>query len=238
MRSLLFYTLLVLALPQAQKVRRTALRLPVAGGQPQGISGPENRQKTLYLLHIGESTVAGVGVDNLQQGFTCQLAEQFSAQLQRPVQWQALGGNGAKARDLHGKITRPDKADIILITLGVNDVTGLTSVRKWQRDLKDLLTEVNPHGQARVFFTQVPNMARFPALPRLLAHALGLRSRMLNQALATLCRQVGAGLLTTEANFDPELMARDGYHPNAQGYMQWAAAVCQQLIVALNTAAD
>lgn len=230
MRSLLFYTLLIMALPQARHVRRTTLRLPVASGQPQGISGPDNGQKPLHLWHIGESTVAGVGVDHLQAGFTCQLAGQLSAQLQRPVHWQALGANGAKARDLHGKITSPDKADIILITLGVNDVTGLTSVKKWHRDLKDLLTEVNPHGQAKVFFTQVPNMARFPALPYLLARALGLRSDMFNQALAKLSRTTGAGLLTTQADFAPELMAEDGYHPNALGYAQWAASVCQQLI--------
>ena len=232
MRSLIFYTLLILALPQARQVRRTTLRLPIANGQPQGICGASYTQKPLHLLHIGESTVAGVGVENLQEGFTCQLATQLSTQLQRPIHWQALGANGAKARDLHGKITTPGTADIILITLGVNDVTGLTSLKKWQRDLKHLLAEVNPHGQARVFFTQVPNMARFPALPFLLARTLGLRSQMFNQALAKLSQATGAGLLTTQADFTPELMAKDGYHPNALGYAQWAASVCRQLISA------
>lgn len=229
MRSLIFYTLLILALPQARKVRRTTLRLPIASGHPEGICGASYTQKPLHLLHIGESTVAGVGVENLQQGFTCQLAAQLSTQLQRPIHWQALGVNGAKARDLHGKISPCGKTDIILITLGVNDVTGLTSLKKWQQDLKHLLAEVNPHGQARVFFTQVPNMARFPALPSLLARALGLRSHMFNQTLEKLSQATGAGLLTTQADFAPELMAEDGYHPNALGYAHWAASIGDQL---------
>jgi lysophospholipase L1-like esterase len=230
MRSLLFYTLLILALPQARKIRRTALRLPVASGQPQGISGPEYGQKPLYLLHIGESTVAGVGVADLQQGFTYQLAKQLSQQLQRPVHWQAIGENGAKAQDLLNKSHQHQPADIMLITLGVNDITGLTSLKKWQADLNTLLQQVNPAGKSHVFFTQVPNMARFPALPGLLARALGLRSRMFNHALENLCTRCGAGLLLTEENFATNLMARDGYHPNAQGYARWAESVSQQML--------
>lgn len=234
MRSLIFYTLLILALPQARKVRRNTLRLPVASGNNTGLIETSNPQKTLYLLHIGESTVAGVGVENLQQGFTYQLARQLSQQLQHPVHWQAIGENGAKTRDITAKIQHMTKADIIVITLGVNDITGLTSLKKWQADLNTLLQHVNPAGKSQVFFTQVPNMARFPALPGLLAKALGLRSRMFNLALSRLCDRTGAGLLATEENFAANLMAQDGYHPNAQGYARWAESVSQQLLKSIH----
>lgn len=229
MRSLIFYSLLILALPQALKMRRTTLRLPVAKGPASGVIPCANSQNPLHILHIGESTVTGVGVVNMHEGFTCQLARHLSAALQRPTHWQAIGYNGAKAGDLRGKVKTDACADIILITLGVNDVTGLTSRKKWQRDLKKLMAEANPQGTARIFFTQVPNMARFPALPRLLAKTLGLRSHMLNKALASLCKNSGAGLLTTQADFSAELMAEDGYHPNARGYAHWAASIAEQL---------
>ncbi len=57
--------LLPLLLPQALHTRRHALRLPPAGGAQCGEVGIG---ESLHLLVLGESTVAGVGVEAQSEG--------------------------------------------------------------------------------------------------------------------------------------------------------------------------
>ena len=76
-----------LLLPQAMWVKRTALRLPDAQQPWQGlVAAPDGaRERPLRLLLVGESTVAGVGVECQQQALVGQLASQLAEQLGRPV---------------------------------------------------------------------------------------------------------------------------------------------------------
>ena len=60
---LLSLPMLILILPQALYIKKTTLRLSEAAGPKRGLlsgHGPN-----LRLLHVGESTVAGVGVENI-----------------------------------------------------------------------------------------------------------------------------------------------------------------------------
>ena len=208
--------LLPFILTQGKRVKANTLRLPEAAGAAHG----ERRQEGFHLLHIGESTVAGVGVDNLQDGFSAAL---FRHSLQ-VRSWQAVGKNGWKAGDfLQSPVlpARPLPANtLLIITLGVNDTTGFTSLSRWQKNLQQLVQSLTP-VQA-VFFTQVPAMQQFPALPAPLSWFLGLRAQQLDLALRSLCAANGWHHLPSQQRVPAHWMAADGYHPNASGYDQWA----------------
>jgi lysophospholipase L1-like esterase len=219
--------LLPVILKQGKTVKANTLRLGEA-------SGPRQHQtksiKSISLLHIGESTVAGVGVDHFQQGLTACIARQFDCS------WQALGSNGAAIADINQLMLKAEfkPADLILVTMGVNDTTSLTRRKTWLLELvtcieqalaRDLVSDSNAGLQAKVCFTQVPPMHLFPALPFPLNCFLGLRAWQLDLSLRQLCLRKGWHHLAIDMPLKQQWMALDGYHPNGEGYQQWAQKI-------------
>src|SRR5690606_13489972 len=107
------------------------------------------------------------------------------------VQWQAIAQSGIRAAQLNELIAEEDKAAeqaphqkaLLLITLGVNDTTGLTPAHQWRRQLSRLIQHEKTHlpAETQVIFTQVPPMQDFPALPAPLNRFLGLRAWQLDK---------------------------------------------------------
>lgn len=218
----LFWLSLPLLLPQGLWLRRTARRLPPADGEPAGVVG---EGPPLRLLAVGDSIVAGVGAARIEDAMPGQLARAL-ARRERRVEWRACGDNGARCADLlrglPGLPAAP--ADLVFVSVGVNDVTGLTTARHWERRLRALLDGLRLHSpQALIVLAGVPPMDRFPALPSPLRQAFGWRSRRLDavgRALAA--RLPGVRHLPTEVPEDPAAFAEDGYHPNAAACARWA----------------
>ena len=80
--SYLGYFLLAPALPlivwQGKNTRNTALRLPEADG-PRSGKFNSSTTASLNILHLGESTVAGVGVNHSDLGFTANISRALAA---------------------------------------------------------------------------------------------------------------------------------------------------------------
>ncbi|WP_321350846.1 SGNH/GDSL hydrolase family protein [Halopseudomonas oceani] len=222
-----------LLLPQAIWVKRTALRLPDAQQPWQGlVTAPDgSSDRPLKLLLVGESTVAGVGVERQEQALTGQLASQLAQQFGRPVQWQAAGRNGAVAADCLQDLLPPaleQRWDIALIVLGVNDTTHLTSRPRWRRTLQCLIEQLG-RCSGQVMLTEVPPLGHFRALPQPLRGWFGLRAGLMDADLRRVAHSCGARYLSLDMPFEPGYLARDGYHPSAAGYQQWAAGIVRQL---------
>ncbi|WP_328803628.1 SGNH/GDSL hydrolase family protein [Aquipseudomonas ullengensis] len=223
-----------LVLPQALWTRRTALRLPPAGGEQQGLVGGDFAGEPLRLLVLGESTVAGVGVELLESALAGQLAVALARRLQRPVAWRALGENGITAvqageRLLPQALQQP--VDLAVLVFGVNDTTHLSSLAAWSAALRRLSRPLAAQG-ARVAFTGVPPIEHFSALPWLLRKLLGLRAGLLDRRLRQVCAEEGAQYQRLQLEFAAEFLAVDGYHPSAQGYRVWAEDLALTLSVA------
>ncbi|SDS84144.1 Lysophospholipase L1 [Halopseudomonas xinjiangensis] len=223
---------LPLLLPQALWIRRTALRLPDAAQPWQGTvacSGAAETGEPFKLLLIGESTVAGVGVDSQAEALSGQLAMQLAATLQRPVCWQACGCNGARASDLiDGSLELTDaRWDAVVIVLGVNDTTHLTPRWRWRKNIRQLVRRFAGSCD-RVVLTGVPPLGEFSALPQPLRGWFGLRAGLLDQDLKAVARLEGVTHLPFGFLFAPGMLARDGYHPSAEGYRVWAAHIVGQ----------
>jgi len=222
-QRLLFWSLLPFVAPQGLWVRRFAPRFADAAGPDSGVvgNGPTRR-----LLAIGDSIVAGVGVPTLEQA----LPGRFAASLARldgvKVEWHAVGETGAGAVRLRTRLLArvpPRAFDIILVSVGVNDVTGLIRCATWTGAAGSLLDALRGHSpQAVVVVAGLPPLWGFPLLPQPLRYVFGVRARTFDELL----RRVVAArdrcyYMATEFEPIPEKFSADGYHPSADSCGVW-----------------
>lgn len=215
--------LLPIIVIQAKQVKANTPRLPCA----QGNIHKKSKKTNISLLHLGESTVAGVGVPYLNQGLTQAIVNQLSMQ-NSLIDWQIQAQNGAKLSQLNQLDIPVQNPDLLIITLGVNDSTGLTSCAEWRKQLH-LCTQRFAGKNTQIFFTQIPNMSEFPSLPAPLSWFLGLRSRLLDDELKKQCSLSHWHYVKTSLPIKAKWMANDGYHPNAEGYQRWGKEIGQAI---------
>ncbi|WP_240789671.1 SGNH/GDSL hydrolase family protein [Pseudomonas leptonychotis] len=226
------------ALPLALRTRRNTLRLPPAAGLLSGVAGADLPGEPLRLLVLGESTVVGVGVDELHAALVGQLATALAVRCGRPVAWRACGENGITAAQAHKQLlpqVLEQPFDLALLVFGVNDTTRLTSLSRWDTALGSMAAALSARG-ARVAFSSVPPLQHFSALPGLLRWLLGMRAGLLDARLRQLAARLGAGHHAVELEFSPEYLARDGYHPSGLGYRVWAEGLAVSLAPAARCA--
>ncbi|MBU2954259.1 SGNH/GDSL hydrolase family protein [Marinobacter sp. F3R08] len=212
---------------QGKKARRTTPRLPEAGGSPSGQYGegaPEKR-----ILVIGESTAAGVGVETHNQGLASQLARQIHERTGQAIAWHTYGVNGIRLGALVRQLENADlpEADVVLLSMGVNDTTGFTPRFRFRQQLIELRRMLAPRYPGPLLLISVPPMHLFTALPAPLRHIMGWRSRQLDRIYLQLARNSSSDFryLNYPTVTDPALLARDGYHPGPNGYSFIAEAL-------------
>jgi len=212
--------LLPVMLYQGKRVRRTTPRLPEATGPPEGQHGdgpPAHR-----LLVVGESTADGVGVATHDQGLASQLARHLHQRTGHTIAWHTWGINGITMGELLRRLTTAElpEADTMLLSMGVNDTTALTPRHRFRQQLLGLHQRLMPESHGPMYLICVPPMHRFTALPAPLRWLMGWRARQLDRVYAQLARENAADFqhLTYPAVADPDMLARDGYHPGVKGY--------------------
>jgi lysophospholipase L1-like esterase len=218
---LLFLALLI---AQAAYVALSVEKLPEASGPRSGVSGTG---PDLRLLILGDSAAAGVGVNTQDQALAGQLVQRLAHT--HTVHWDLQATSGYATKHVLSQMAQiKGPYDLVVLSLGVNDVLQLSSPSGFQARQDVLFTDLTEHLQAKVVVASaVPDLSFFPKLPNPLAWVLGAHSRRLD-----------AGLVTVAGRFDqvhhlrpdldmsnPDLMARDGMHPSALAYQLWADEV-------------
>jgi len=215
---------------QGRRVKAKTPRLAEASGPRSGTVG---EGPLLNLLILGDSAAAGVGVDSQNDALSGQLAELLASRM--TVNWTLQAHTGLKVVDFLPPAERLPKlqAEVIVVSLGVNDVTGRTSVRRWTRQVNELLDVLQRRYRPKqVLFTAVPPMDLFPALPEPLRWYLGERARLLNLQLEqTLADRPGTRLVTMAFEQGHTTMASDGFHPGKAGYSAWARTLANMIEV-------
>lgn len=214
----------VLLIAQAAYVALSVEKLPEASGPRSGVSGTG---PDLRLLILGDSAAAGVGVDTQDQALAGQLVQRLAQSY--TVHWdlQATSGHATKhvLSRLEG-ITGP--YDLVVLSMGVNDVLQLSTPRGFHTRQDALFTDLTRRLQAQaVVASAVPDLSRFPKLPNPLAWVLGRHAKRLDAVLATVTGRFDQvhHLRPEVDTSDSNLMARDGMHPSALAYQLWADEV-------------
>ncbi|MCL7763322.1 SGNH/GDSL hydrolase family protein [Polaribacter sp. Z014] len=175
---------------QGKNIRKKVPKLPEAK-EPKGIVNG-NFNKTLNLLTIGESTIAGVGVDYHKNGFTGSLSNILSTNLKSNVNWRVYARSGYTVAQVCKKIIpkiEENSADIIVIGMGGNDAFTLNSPKNWDSAIENLINLLqNKFPGTPLFFTNMPPIKEFPAFTKPIKFVIGNLVEILGERLQTITK--------------------------------------------------
>lgn len=222
---------------QGRKVRNTIVKLPEASG-PRQSDPAKIKANSLQLMILGDSAAAGVGADYQQQALSGQLAKHLNLHLPENTQlnWSLVAKTGEDSNTILTLLEAhpATQCDVVVISLGVNDVTSGKSVTTYLRQTAKLLYVIRQrHKPKRIIFTALPPMGQFPALPHPLRWYLGKQAERFNSALESFCQKNQCDFFKIKLPADPSLIAADGFHPGPKVYAVWGKEAGQLIIDSL-----
>ncbi len=208
----------------------------LVGGPPEG----GGAAAPLRVLWLGDSTAAGVGASSAEQAVSRQVARRLG----RPVQLEVLAVSGARVGDVADqqvpRIT--GRPDLILVSVGANDATHLTSLTDVADRYTRLLDRLPPG--VPVVVLGVPDLGGATRLAQPLRSLAVVRGGQVDRIVRDLASSRGAAYVNlareTGPSFraDPDAnLAADHYHPSDAGYAVWADAITPVVRWALERAA-
>jgi lysophospholipase L1-like esterase len=215
---------------QGKYVRRVTPLLPEPAGARQGSTG---QGPTLRLLIAGDSAAAGVGASSQDEALCGRLVGYL-----RPhctVHWRLVAVNGLDSPGLLKLLeeTRAEKFDVVVLSIGVNDVTGLRSPSQWTQ-WQDRLAQViqTRFGPRLLIHSALPPMNAFTALPQPLRWFMGRWALEMNRQLAVaLSAQTKRKLHWPLKEAVSGDLAADGFHPGPLGYAFWAESLSKVILL-------
>lgn len=216
-------------LTQGRSVRRRVPVLPEPPGPREGLAG---EGRALRLLILGDSAAAGVGAAHQGEALAGRLVAELAPHYQ--VGWRLLARTGATTADVLATLgcEPPSRFDVVVTSLGVNDVTGRVAPRRWRRQQAQLIELLRARfGAAHIVLSGLPPMHRFPALPQPLRWYVGSRARDFDSVLARLAQDsAGCEFLAFDHEMmDVSAMASDGFHPGPPIYRLWASEAAKRI---------
>ncbi len=212
--------------------------LPEAKGE-NGLAGSSER--ALHILSLGESTMAGVGVDHHEHSISGQVAKSLHRLTGRAIRWQVIAKSGFTAKKVKKMLVPkiPKKQiDLVLIGLGANDAFSLNSPLRWKRDMKRLIQQLREKEiHCPIVIANMPPIDDFPAFPKSFKLIMGNLIRWYGEVMKELSQQLANVHFMEEAiSFDrfikksPEAKERaaffsDGVHPSALTYAIWSEEI-------------
>jgi len=218
-----------------RRVRKTMPKLPGATGNEGAVGEPE---RPLRLLVLGESTMAGVGVDTHENGFTGALARYLSERLETGVSWKVFAESGQTAKMARERLVpliQGEQADLVVVGLGANDAFTVNYPERWGRQVGALIVALRDKlGEAPIVFLSVPPIKDFPAFSSPLRFIVGNLAVLLSNELERrISKHPGvfhaSGCLVLKEWFKihGDHLKRsdffsDGVHPSQLTYRIWA----------------
>lgn len=233
-----------LLLAQGKWLRKTALRLPEAAGPRLGVEMPpvEAGGEPLNLLVVGDSSAAGVGVEHQEDALALPLARHLAVRSGRPVAWRLVAQSGVNSLEALDLLARHEigPATVLVVALGVNDVTSQVPPRQYVANLKLLAGKLMQQaGVEHIVFTGLPPLHTLPAAPQPLRWYLGRCARRLDRALRAWIAEDPALRYCSLQWALPREMAIDKFHPGHGQYAEWArmtAGIIEAEFIGLSSA--
>ena len=214
-------TLFPVILGQALYAAKTSPKLPEPEGPRRGVTG---KGQPLRLLILGDSSAAGVGVEQQADALLGQTLGALHDDFE--VHFQLVAKTGATTADtLQRLAAQPEQRfDAVIIGLGVNDVTSGMRRTKWIAQTEALIEGLTTRFHARhICLTGLPPVSRFPLLPQPLRWVVGRQAARFDRASRRIAaRHAHVDRITFDLPLEPRMMARDGYHPGPLIYTRWA----------------
>ncbi len=185
------------------------------------------RAAPLRMVAIGDSMIAGCGVDDQAHGFTPDLAAVFSRVLNRSIAWESYGKLGATVRRVRYRLL-PEvegRADLLVLCAGSNDLMARRSLEEWRTDLAAAIDEAKRLSDNIVVFS-AGQLYRSPSLGKALRQVIKRMTDEQTAASKAICEQKQVLFLDMtheDVHADQErFYAHDNFHPSDYGYSYMA----------------
>jgi lysophospholipase L1-like esterase len=222
-----------IALYLGLRVRASTPRLLPPTGKPSGQVGTV-QNPGYRLLIVGDSSAAGVGVDDVGESIAPQLADILHQKTGATVSWRIGGANSAISEQIRDHVV-PNLERFaythIVLCVGTNDMKNFLTARRFKKGFGGLLYALRAKWpEASIFWTPMLDMTTVPGLPPLLGRILQMRVGIINGLGRQLCRE-------RHAIAAPQLQATnvagfsvDGFHASAAGYHHWAEILADTIL--------
>ncbi|KKC45709.1 SGNH/GDSL hydrolase family protein, partial [Acinetobacter sp. V2] len=132
---------------QGTRVRKNTPRLLEASGEREGMVG---KGRPLSLLILGDSAAAGVGVETQQDALSGAIISEL--QDQYLINWKLHAKTGDTTKQVFQALQYldPQNYDVVVTSIGVNDVTKLTSANSWIKQQKQLFEHIQARFQPKL----------------------------------------------------------------------------------------
>ena len=206
-------------------------RLPEPTGKRQGVVG---RGTPMRLLVCGDSSAAGVGVDQQRDALAQRMAAGVAEAAGARVNWMLLARSGLTTAQTLALLRDSvvGTADVAVVVTGVNDVVDQVSSRQALQARESLANCLrNGYGVQHVVFAPLPPVHHFPGLPQPLRWVAGSDARRHNAALSDWVRsRADVSCVDMEMPLNRGVMARDGFHPGEAVYRYCANAMAEHIV--------
>jgi len=215
-----------LLIAQGKALRKRHPRLPNA---PLPWSGRIDGPQALSLVALGDSTIAGVGVDDSMQGLVAHLARGIYRRTARGITWASYGQRGATVRKvaeeyLPTALEKTSKADVIVLSAGANDAISLRPVSEVEEHMMGTILALHSHHpHAVVLVSSLPAFHLFGAIPQPLRGIMAGHAQMIERRMRPLIERIPYALMSPPPpEYPKDFFAADSFHPSAKGYSVWA----------------
>jgi lysophospholipase L1-like esterase len=226
---------------QSRIIRARTPRLPDAQGDA-GIAFFEESVESVNLLGIGESTIAGVGVDLHVDGLIGRISAELAQSLKKNVHWKVRAKSGYTVGKVLEHIVptlKNEKADIIIIGLGANNAFKVTPPLRWERKINQLIDELQKifGEEIPIVFINAPPIRDFPAFSFFLRLTIGNLMHLLSSVLEDIAEKrdrvyyfsdrISLAVWIERLGLKQQAykLFSDGVHPSAMSYEIWAKEI-------------
>jgi len=205
----------------------------------------------LRFVVLGDSTVAGVGVERPEDSLPYLIGQRVAEAESRSVHVVSYGWAGARVADLvrhqlpralepiRATETRPflPGADLVAVVIGSNDATHTTARGRFRSDMRAVLEGIRAAApNARVVLAGIPTFRGAlrgiepliflaDAYARLLRPIARAEADRLGVAYADLARHVPERIRGRT-----DVLSSDQFHPSVVGYTAWADVIAEALL--------
>jgi acyl-CoA thioesterase I len=203
-------------------------------------SNENGNVEPVRYIAAGDSTALGEGATVVENTYTYRVAQALSEK--STVAYKNVAVRGARTQDIIDNQLKEIikfNPDVITISVGANDVNHLNNPEKTFENLKIIAQELEKQTKAQIYLTNIPILDKAGLLPYLYRKYLSYQTNKINSLILTLenDRLHIVDIYNFGWNKYPDIQttfAKDKFHPNDEGYLNWTHAFLDRMWEHLN----